>query len=82
MYNHFFFILLKSQSLLYKYLGLVNNNGFCRPEERVGAAKKIRTALDTSKYEFYVGPNPYAPIRRKYWSAMRVKKICHLNFIY
>ena len=69
MYNHFFFILLKSQSLLYKYLGLGNNKGFWRPEERIGAAKKIRTALATSKHEFYVGPNPYAPIHRKYWSA-------------
>ena len=69
MYNHFFFILLKSQSLLYKYLGLGNNNGFWRPEGRVGAAKKLRKALQTSKHEFYVCPNPTTPDHQRYWSA-------------
>ena len=78
MYNHFFFILLKLQNLLYKILRLGNNNGFWRPGGQVGAAKKLRIALYTSKHELYVGPKPYAPIRRKYWSVER--KICDLVF--
>ena len=77
MYNHFFFILLKSQSLLYKHLGLGNNNGFWRSQGRTGAAKKLRTALQTLKHELYVGPNPYAPIHQKYWS--KSSKLRRLN---
>ena len=79
MYNHFFFILLKLQSLLYRILRLGNNNGFWRSQGQRGSAKKLRTALQTLKHELYVGPNPYAPIHQKYWS--KSSKLRRLNLL-